>query len=478
VSERARWWVYATLIAYAAGFVLFPPRVLLIIDEYHYVAQSLAFARGLLTIPGAAPLVPPATLRVASDYPPGTSLLQAPLVALVGWQGAPALAMLSLVAATLVTMKWLREQGREPVFALLVPAFAGSLLFGRVAMSDVPSAAWIALALWALFRADRGAWWSLLAGLLAGASVLFRETNAVLLAPFLVGAIARRKCHSGALTIGAVLGVGARLGASAALFGTAFYVRDSGYGFSLASIWSNGARYAVILLLLFPLGALLPFLYRGPRRAEFVASFCAYVAVYLSYDYGGAFESGRARALLLASRFVVPLVPLLAFMAADVWPRWFAALSERWQSAIRRASPTALSAVAAAAFLIHPMLQRRERDQLSIIRSIREVAQQDVPVITNHQVTLKYLSPVYGARPMILRSYITPDDVPSLYRRYGKLNVVFLDRDDSEMFRADAKANAAFLEGAGKECRLQALHDSTQVGMRLQIYAIAGCASR
>src|SRR5437762_10502691 len=96
-TTPATMWVVATLAAYVAGFLLFPPRILLILDEERYVAQAMAFAMGRSTLPHAQILYPPSPIGVVTDYPPGTSLLQVPFVWLFGWRGAAVLSVIGLV---------------------------------------------------------------------------------------------------------------------------------------------------------------------------------------------------------------------------------------------------------------------------------------------------------------------------------------------------------------------------------------------
>jgi 4-amino-4-deoxy-L-arabinose transferase-like glycosyltransferase len=473
-DDRA--WVYAVLAAYAVGFLLFPPRVLLVVDEFQYVGQALAFARGSLSLPDADPLIPPTHLAVASNYPPGTSLLQAPFVVIAGWRGAMLLSLISVILATLITMRWLREQGREPAFALLVPAFFGVAFFGRLAMSDVPSAAVVALALWLVWRAEGKSSWSFLAGLVAGLSILFRETNAVLLAPIFLGALMRRKCVPWALVLGGALGVAIRLIVSYELFARALYFRDSGYGFSLKSLAHSLPQLAVILLVMFPFGALLPFFYRGPRRAEVVTAVTLYVAVFLFYDYNSLRENGIVKGLILTSRYVVPAVPLLALMAADVYPRWFARVPNAVRTAFARLRLALFAGLALVAFAIHPALRSRERAALAIVNVLHERTTPDVPVITNHLVTTKYFSAVYGRRRLILRSFINAADMPRLYHAYGKLNIVFLDRTDSELFREDAARNEAFLAQTRSRCAVQPVTEQALgPSNRLRQFEVSGC---
>src|SRR5438045_3153429 len=109
-------WVYASLLAYAIGFALFPPRVFLVVDEERYVSQAVAFSHGGRTISGAeAPGARPS--RALTDFPPGTALLQTPFVLIGGWRAAAMLSVLALCVATLVTARLLRENGYDPGFA-------------------------------------------------------------------------------------------------------------------------------------------------------------------------------------------------------------------------------------------------------------------------------------------------------------------------------------------------------------------------
>jgi hypothetical protein len=310
----------------------------------------------------------------------------------------------------------------------------------------------------------------------SGLSILFRETNAVLLVPIVIGAMVRRKCVPWALVLGGVLGVAIRLAVSNEMFGTLWYVRDSGYGFSLGSLRHTVPQYAVILLIMFPLGALLSFFYRGERRAEIVAAVGLYVAMFLLYDYDSARENGAFKGLILTSRYVVPATPLLAFMAADVYPRWLARAPVFVQARLGILRTVLFAAVAAMALAIHPVLRRQENATVAIVEAIHARTTASQPIITNHIATLKYFSPVYGIRRLAHRSLMTPADVPRLLERYGTLDIVFLDRTDSPMFREDAARNEAFLAAVSALCPIQPTYEA-QFGPtnRLRQFAVSRC---
>src|SRR5688500_4529196 len=101
-------------------------------DESAYVEQEVVFARG--------------SLANVSPYPPGTSILQAALVAAVGWRAATGVSLIAAAATVLLMARWLRDAGYPSTFALLFIAYAPTLVMARIGSSDVPSAAVVALA--------------------------------------------------------------------------------------------------------------------------------------------------------------------------------------------------------------------------------------------------------------------------------------------------------------------------------------------
>ncbi|HMC54957.1 MAG TPA: hypothetical protein VKH19_07300 [Gemmatimonadaceae bacterium] len=448
-------WVYASLAAYVTGLALFPPRVVLVADETRYVEQALAFNRGLLRIPRSGILYPAEAHRTISDYPPGTSLLQTPFVWLLGWRGAMLVSVLSLIAATLVTARWLAREGRDPAFALFIPGYIGAAFFGRIGMSDMPTTALVATTCMLLWGADgsRGRSWA--AGFCAGAVLLFREPPVLIVLPLLLGAVLRRRAAFVPATLGFAAAVLARLALSAWLFGTPWYVRPSGIGFAPGAIAVTLPVYAALLLVFIPGAALAVILYRGDRRPELVAAFTLTVLLFLLYDYDAILLSGPIKGPMQVSRYLAPLLPLVAYMAAEVWPRLatrFASHGSRVRGALRTSASLAAVAVA---FLIHPIAHRQEAAPLAVVKALYSYTRADRPIVTNVDATLKYFSVAYGPRQLVLADRTPLDSLVSFARRYGGLTIAFLDRSDSEMFRADAARNARLLMDIGTRCALR-----------------------
>ena len=157
---------------------------------------------------------------------------------------------------------------------LLLLGFPPMLVMGRVAMSDVPSTAWVALGFLAFWRGldakgRAGALWWLGSGFVAGASMALRASNPVLFVPLFAGSVLRRELNAWALVVGGIAGLGVRLLSQAILFGNALYERDA-YRFSPETVDERLWLYLLALLVFVPGGLVLSVLYRGRRRPEVI----------------------------------------------------------------------------------------------------------------------------------------------------------------------------------------------------------------
>ena len=135
----------------------------------------------------------------------GMVALMAPFVAAFGWWGAFLPSALSLLLAVLVTARWLSDERRSPIFALVLLGFPAMLVTGRMAISDATRTLVAALGLWLFFRGldrNRRDYW-LASGLIAGAAISLRESAVLPFAPLFAGTVLRRdrgwgSCCSGA----------------------------------------------------------------------------------------------------------------------------------------------------------------------------------------------------------------------------------------------------------------------------------------
>jgi hypothetical protein len=314
--------------------------------------------------------------------------------------------------------------------------------------------------LWLFWRGlDRGAGWWLAAGFVAGASLFLRPTNPVPFVPLFAGTVLRRDRRCGALVLGGLVGVGAYLasmdwvyGDSLYLYGDALYTFRPDYALSLEGLHERLLLYSLGLLILVPGGLVFTLAYRGRRRPEVIASLVGFLGVYLAQPYSMEGTAPMKR-MVLALRYLIPILPLVAFAMAESVPRVGRHLLEqrqgkarfRFERVARGGLATALAALAVACVAVHPKFSAWASTQAEIRDEIhRRVPVEDV-FITNWQATRKFFSELDLKFKPIWPNLIRPEDVPDLVEQYGRIFIVFLDRTDSEMWRRDMKANAEFV---------------------------------
>lgn len=448
---------------YTCGYLIYYPSVFAVADEAYYVEEAVALASGHATVARRDPVTRTEVRAIPSDYPLGTSALQAPLVWLGGFRAARVLSWLSLGVLLLSTARLLAHAGLSPLFAALVLAFPPSLVLGRVAMSDLPGAAVVAAGLVAVFEERY-----LLAGALAGLTLLFRETSVLPFIPFL--ALAPRRWL---ITFAAAAGL--RLLAAALAFGDAFHVRAHGYGFSLSALSSTLPLYVFSLLVLVPGGLVGVALYRGPRRRELQLSVLLGLCFLSLYSYTAS-ESTFAKRIILAPRYLLPWLPLLALACGEVATRIGGSapvLPPRLRS---RAAVAALAAVAVAAISVHPMMARWEAPQRAIVEAIYSKTPPGAVLVTDEIATMKFISPAYGPRTPITTVDLSLSRLKLVVGRNPDVYFVLVERSDSEFFRTDWARNAAFVSEVRNQCAVEPVYDQVHSPTdRLLIARIRSC---
>lgn len=444
------------LALYLASFALFYPRVATNTDEAMYLRQTRLLLEGHSTVINVDPLTGEEVVVTPSTYAVGTAYLMAPFVALAGWRGAFVLPCLSLLLAVLFTGRWLQDEKRSPIFALILLGFPSALVMGRVAMSDVPSMALVSLGLWLFWRGlDRGPGWWLASGLVAGASMAVRLTNPAMFIPLFAGAVLRRETRCWALVVGGLVGLGIRMLAMDFYFGDALYER---VGYDLASYLAPATvherlpMFALGLLVFVPGGFLLSLAYRGRRRPEVIATILLFPGLYLVQRFSG-FELGLPKRIILLLRYYLPVIPLMAFAMAEAVPRLWRLWLERRPAArqprIRAVAAALLGVwmvgVAAATALVNPTFAAWSATQAEISEELHRHVGDDAVLVTNWAATRKFLRPIERRYTPLHRSDTSPDVAANLLRRHGEFYVAFLDRSDNEFWRRDLADNEAWI---------------------------------
>jgi 4-amino-4-deoxy-L-arabinose transferase-like glycosyltransferase len=455
-DARLAWaFVLLALALYAAGYAAFYPRGATVDDEGQYLEQTLLWLEtGSFQVEKLDPLTGQPESFVPGDYPVGMVALMAPFAAAFGERGAFLAGFLCLLLAVVVTARWLADERRSPLFALILLAFPAAAVGGRLAMSDTARTAAAALGLWLFFRGleggRRGRW--LASGLIAGAALTLRESAVLPFIPLFAGTVLRRDRGWGWLLFGGLAGTALHLAANQAAFGDPLYVRGTqGYPLSLSTMHERLPLYLLGLLVLVPGGLWFGLSYRGRRRPEVVATILLFLAFYLGQPFGMK-ESAFAKRLVLGLRYFVPLLPLLALAMAESLPRQLSALLARMPE---RASFERLATLGVLVWIlgalavsvsVHPTLGRWGAAQHRIRTSIDEHVPRDAVLVTNGTAIRKFIDDL--ARPYVTlrRDEVSDDAAAELHRSYGGYVVAFLDRSDSDYWREDAVRNEDFVK--------------------------------
>lgn len=454
----------AILLLYGLGLAAFPPTVVLISDEAQYIRQAVAYGAGERRVLVRDPQTLEAKWQLPSDYPSATSLLQTPFVWLGGWRGAVWASFLSMAFLVFLTAHWLRRRGLPSSYAALIPLFVPAAVLARSGMSDLPSAAVVVGALWLLDRyPSRNA--VLGGGFLAGVSVAFRDSNPIFLAPAILGCFWRR----GPLLLFAAsgaLGASTRFLLAWGLQGDALTLR-SVYPFTFVGAGSRALVYAFALLVLAPGGLVAVLMYRGERRGELLGTVLLAFTFFSLYSYSGQ-DSGLVKSLVLGPRYLLPLVPLLALAIASV-------VEARFDSTVLKRNLEGMLFLSAAglSIAVHPLIHHLSKRQAALVQALYASTDSGALLVTEPGGTAKYLNGLYGSRTWADKLAVPPDQLAAHLRR-GSVQLVFLERNDSEYWRSMARLNQKYVDDASARCELQTRLDLT-TGDRLRVLDVRKC---
>lgn len=300
----------------------------MIADEMTYFDQAFAWSGGSNLLCPCLPCDAPCTSFRPSDYPPGTSLLATLPIWCAGPKSVFWLGMIAWLAGTWALAVLLHRVGRPLYWALYPWLFAPGLIMPRTLMSDVPSFALAAIFLCLYTGYGHRRTGMILAGLIAGVGLLFRETNILWAAPFLADAVLRRKAYWQYMWLSFGCGIGLRLGVAWLVFDNPFFYKNTGVSFSPAFILKNLGYYLPALIVLLPGGLWLLWKSRWGYRNEALATTILFLLVYGCYGYDAFFKSGY-KGIVLQGRFLLPFLPAIAVAAAFGAPKWLNQLTHR-----------------------------------------------------------------------------------------------------------------------------------------------------
>ena len=451
--------VWCISLLYALSFLCFYPKALTNFDEVSYVRQAAAFAAGSPTVDTIDPFTGLHTKITPSDYPAGTAALMAPFVWIGGWRGAFLLGLVAVLGCVLFTAKWIAENGGSPLWALIILGYVPMLVMARTAMSDVPSAFLVAAGLWLFWPSDQtSAWRRLAAGFVAGASVALREPTPILFALFFAGALLRRERFVLPLIVGGFAGLACRPLGAALAYGNPWFVKIQFYGFTGLHLRENLVMYLIALLVIVPAGLILALGYRGLRWPELTSTVALFVGMFIVYNYDAA-ASGGPKQWVLSLRFMIPLLPILAFAMAHTGPRWYAAFLRRMPESNRRAWTKVadwgvaiwLIGILAAGLLVNWQIERWSASHRDVVTALYANTVPAEPIVADTPATVKFLNELYGRRMVAELTGMSLQQVRALIDRHKTIQIVLFERDDSDYWLTKSSQHSKFISDVSGE---------------------------
>ncbi len=453
--------VCGVLCVYVLGFLLHYPRISTVKDSSRYMRRAKMIAEGPLFNPGSRCETDLKSSSADALYPVGTSLTIAPLYRLGGLRLAFSFPLIMLVSLVLITARWIHEQGRSPCFALLILSFVPCLVLGRESMSGMPSAVLVACGMWLFWRGISGKplnW--VLSGFIAGLSVMYRETNVLLFLPLFIGSMFRRERKSVALILGGVCGLSVHVVVSL-LFGDSIIHGGRSMGFSLRAVWEHAPIYLAVLLVMFPGGLVWVLSYHGQRRLEVATTTILCLVFFCAYNYSGQ-QSGMMKSLVLGPRFLIPLLPLLAFTSAEAIPRVWGGLLKVASSRVepwlvllgRTVIVVYFLGVVTLSYGIHPYLSGWAEKHVRVRDLIYANIPEDAVIVTDMEATDKYLNGLYGKYNTRKYDELEPGDLARELLVNDVIWIVILERRDSEFWIARSTDAMNFVKSLSPEPQL------------------------
>ncbi len=448
-------------------------------DELSYVAAATDYAQGRST--GVA--IDPTTLlpydRINSLYPAGTSLAQAPWVAVFGWRGAYVVPLAGFLGALWAMYALLRSVGLNPWFALVLPAFPATTVLARCATSDSWNLFLVTVALAMFAHGVNGPKWRWsLSGFAAGLVLATREASVLVLAPIMLVAVVRREPGWWALVAGGALGAGVRLVSAWIIFDNPLF-RHPGYGvFTLHWLLRNFPFYLGITLVLIPAGLVALVRYRGWRWRELTIGAAALLLLHAAYQYGAG-ESGGPNAVVIGGRYVMPALPVFALaLAWLVRPQEAGAATglagrwQRWREIVDRRVPAVFTVVALATVAIHPLSWWWSRAHAGLAADICTHVPPGARAIVSGPTLVKALGPWHCQRAWVPAGQPSAQQANKWATESTPLYVVNGVRADSAAYRAGSAAFVQWLDARIAPERRQVVYRASRGVVQLEISRI------
>ena len=201
-----------------------------------------------------------------------------------------------------------------------------------------------------------------------------------------------------------------------------------------------------------PGGLIFAALYRGRRRPELLITIAVFFMLYLFQRYS-TIETSLSKRVILALRYFIPLLPMLAFAMSEsvprLWRQWLARgdteRSVRVEFAAARILVLWLVGLGLVSAAVHPAFSAWSSTQAKIHAAVSETVPSDAVLLIN-TANRKFIDEI-GRRFLTLGTdYVPVGLMRELVARHEEVFLVMLDRNDSNWWRSETRRNADYFE--------------------------------
>jgi hypothetical protein len=391
------------ILGLALLWAIWYPPAISIEDESAYLTQAQIFGNGDVFGEASTRTVGMAATEHGwvSKYPPGQSLMLAPLQ-LLHWRAGFLVSLALTVVASLLCAATLKRNGLAPAWSVLLLLHPAVVLYSRTMMSEALALFVVAVALWASDPDEPRAF---TAGLSLGAMAAVRTALLPTALVFASLMLVRRSLRSDRKRLGRFLLGGSIAGLvlttyNQVVFGDPFSLRlDSTGSMAWSTAHERGLFYLLALNVLWP-GMLVGVFAARHRRTWDVQLLTGSAFIFFSGYFFVDRRYGIPVDLVVGFRFFVPLLPIMvlgyAGLLQTVWKEQ--ARSVGWSIA------ASLALVVSSAFVV----QRHQAFLLETAnrRDVAVEAAHGVGTVVAHGSAAELFNPAWGAPPVVLVSSV------------------------------------------------------------------------
>ncbi len=430
------------IVIYSIISFLHYPETISSSDEFRYILQAIAFTKGTVYYDKFDLTTWQWTSYIPSAALPGNSFLIAIILKLGNWKLIYLLPYLCFVSTATLTALVLRKEKIHPLFAILVLTSPIAIIFSRLVMNDMQNLFFVTLSLaifWLMNERPKAMFFS---GLLAGFSLIIRHTNILVFFPFFAIHILKRRNGWIYLILGSFLGFLPRMLYDWHIYGSPIHFEPNPQGFGFARFYEHIIFYGAGLNMVLPGLPLIALFYRGKFRWQLLSA-CVIFFLFYCYFQGGAHTTAFTKRIVIANRYMLPIIPLLIIATSETLSRWGKYVNKKIVLI------GVIIFISLTPVYLHFLIKKHDgwvNKGAEVQKLIYDNTTEGSVIIHNQENVRKYLLPFAGKRYQYGWRQIEGEDLINAIEHGMEIYTVFNFRDDRGWFNDCAKEFLDLLE--------------------------------